>query len=120
MRIGGTVELAGLEARPNFKRTDALVRLMQEYFPALDPAQRSAWMGFRPSMPDGLPVIGPSSTVRNAFYAFGHGHVGVTQSAVTGRQVALALCGQPPELDLAPFSIARFRGWRASFTTPSA
>lgn len=109
LRIGGTVELAGLRAPPNFARIDALVHLMRDYFPSLDTSQRSSWMGFRPSMPDGLPVIGPSARTHNALYAFGHGHVGVTQSAITGRLIAQTLCGEPPDIDLAPFSIDRFQ-----------
>jgi D-amino-acid dehydrogenase len=109
LRIGGTVELAGLKAPPDFRRTAALVKLMKSYFPALDESGRNDWMGFRPSIPDGLPVIGRSPRVSNTFYAFGHGHVGVTQSAITGRLIAQELTGQHPEVDLGPYSIARFR-----------
>lgn len=109
LRIGGTVELAGLRAPPNFKRTRMLVHMMKQYFPGIDPGNRTDWMGFRPSIPDGLPVIGRSPGVANAFYAFGHGHVGVTQSAITGRLLAQSLCGQPTDVNLSPFSIARFR-----------
>jgi D-amino-acid dehydrogenase len=109
LRIGGTVELAGLRAPPNFRRTSILVHMMKQYFPGIDISDRTDWMGFRPSIPDGLPVIGGSPGVANAFYAFGHGHVGVTQSAITGRLIAQSLCGQPTDVDLRPFSIARFR-----------
>jgi len=109
LRIGGTVELAGLKAPPNFERTQMLVQSMKSYFPTIDTEGRSDWMGFRPSLPDGLPVIGRSPTTSNAFYAFGHGHVGLTQSAITGRLLAQALCDQVPDVDLKPFSIARFR-----------
>ncbi len=109
LRIGGTVELAGLQAPPNFRRTSMLVHMMKHYFPDIDPSNRTDWMGFRPSIPDGLPVIGGSPSVANAFYAFGHGHVGVTQSAITGRLLAQSLCGQPTDVNLMPFSIARFR-----------
>lgn len=109
LRIGGTVELAGLRAPPNFKRTRLLVQTMKSYFPGMEASERSDWMGFRPSLPDGLPVIGRSPTVSNTFYAFGHGHVGLTQSAITGRLIAQSLCGHEPDVDLRPFSIARFR-----------
>lgn len=110
LRIGGTVELAGLRAPPDFRRTSILLDMMKQYFPDIDPSERTDWMGFRPSIPDGLPVIGGSPGVSNAFYAFGHGHVGVTQSAITGRLLAQSLCDQPTDVDLKPFSIARFRG----------
>ncbi len=109
LRLGGTVEFAGLKAPPNFERTRALVTLMRRYFPALDDQGRTDWMGFRPSTPDGLPVIGQSPSAANVYYAFGHGHVGVTQSAITGALIAELIAGAPPRIDLAPYSIARFR-----------
>lgn len=108
LRLGGAVELAGLKAAPNFARTCALVQLMRRYFPNLEDEGRADWMGFRPSTPDGLPVIGKSPKARNVYYAFGHGHVGVTQSAITGALVADMIAGAPPRIDLSPFSIARF------------
>jgi D-amino-acid dehydrogenase len=65
-------------------------------------------MGFRPSLPDSLPVIGRSKASPRIVYAFGHGHLGLTQSAGTGRLVADLLSGAPPAIDLAPFSPRRF------------
>jgi D-amino-acid dehydrogenase len=55
-----------------------------------------------------MPVIGQSPTHANVIYAFGHGHVGVTQSAITGKLVSQLIAGVEPELDLEPFSISRF------------
>ncbi|HNP35936.1 MAG TPA: FAD-binding oxidoreductase [Woeseiaceae bacterium] len=108
LRLGGTVELARLGDPPNFKRTDLLAKTMRSYFPDIDTSVRDEWMGHRPSVPDGLPVIGRSPTCGNVCYAFGHGHVGVTQSAITGRLVAQLWSGQTTDIDLKPYSISRF------------
>jgi D-amino-acid dehydrogenase len=65
-------------------------------------------MGFRPSMPDSLPVIGASPKVPNAFLAFGHGHLGLTLGARTGRLIAELVAGRTPFLDMAPYRADRF------------
>ncbi len=108
LRLGGTVELADFECPPNFGRTDILATTIKDYFPEADTSDRDEWMGNRPSLPDGLPVIGRSPTCSNVCYAFGHGHVGMTQSAITGRLVGQLIGRQTPELDITPYSIARF------------
>jgi D-amino-acid dehydrogenase len=69
----------------------------------------SVWMGFRPSMPDSLPVIGRSRKFANAFLAFGHGHVGLIGAPMTGRIIADLVAGRTPPIDVAPFRPARFR-----------
>ncbi|MFN0304264.1 MAG: NAD(P)/FAD-dependent oxidoreductase, partial [Burkholderiales bacterium] len=66
------------------------------------------WMGFRPSMPDSLPVIGPASRFRNAFHAFGHGHVGLCAGSTTGRVVADLIAGRKPCIPIEAFSAKRF------------
>jgi len=113
LRFAGTVEFAGLEAPPDWRRARILLRQGQDMYPGLAreiPDERlSLWMGFRPSMPDSLPVIGPSSRYANAFYAFGHGHVGLVAGSMTGRVTADLVAGRPPAIDLAPFSATRFR-----------
>src|ERR687897_693712 len=88
-RVGGAVEFAGLEAAPNHSRTDAMVQRLTRFLPHLqsEPAAKR-WMGFRPSIPDSLPVIGPAGRDRRVIYAFGHGHYGLTQAAITSRLVA--------------------------------
>jgi D-amino-acid dehydrogenase len=68
----------------------------------------STWMGFRPSLPDSLPVIGPSRRSPDVIYAFGHGHVGMTSAPMTGKIVADLVDGRPPSIDIAPFSAGRF------------
>ncbi len=76
--------------------------------PGLKTIGGKQWMGFRPSLPDSLPAIGRSRASPHIVYAFGHGHLGLTQSAGTGRLVAELITGAPPSLDLAPFSPQRF------------
>jgi len=109
LRIGGAAEFAGLRAPPNFARAQALGRLGASYLPGLSLAGGTDWMGNRPATPDSLPVLGPSPHRADIFYAFGHGHLGLTLAATTGRIVADIVAGRPASLDLAPFSAARFR-----------
>ena len=80
----------------------------KRFLPGLDPAGGREWMGFRPSLPDSLPVIGASRWSANVFYAFGHGHLGLTQAAATGRLIRDLVLGQTPPIDLTPFSPQRF------------
>jgi D-amino-acid dehydrogenase len=108
IRIGGAVELGGLKLPPNFARADAMLRKAKAFLPDLKTEGGKQWMGFRPSMPDSLPVIGASRRSPDIVYAFGHGHLGLTQSAATGRLVAELVTGARPSLDLAPFSPQRF------------
>ncbi len=108
LRIGGAAEFAGLAAPPNDRRAQALVTLARRALPALRTDGGQVWMGHRPATPDSLPVIGPSPRLPGLYYAFGHGHLGLTQAAPTGRAIADLVTGARPALDLAPFSIARF------------
>ncbi len=108
LRIAGTVEFAGLYAAPNYKRADILVKHASELFPGLDVSEADKWMGHRPSIPDSLPVISKSAKYTNAFFAFGHGHLGLTQAAITGRLIADLVAGKSPTLDVAPFRVDRF------------
>ncbi|MBB3948816.1 NAD(P)/FAD-dependent oxidoreductase [Aureimonas jatrophae] len=108
VRIGGAVEIGGLDLPPNFRRSDAMLRKAQAFMPGLRAEGGRAWMGHRPSMPDTLAVIGRSRASRRIVYAFGHGHLGLTQSAATGRLVADLAAERPPAIDLSPFSPQRF------------
>lgn len=108
VRVGGAVELGGLDLPPNFKRADAMLIKAERLMPELRTRGGTRWMGFRPSLPDSLPVIGRSRASRNIIYAFGHGHLGLTQSAGTGKLVAELVTGAAPSLDLTPFSPQRF------------
>jgi D-amino-acid dehydrogenase len=112
LRAAGQVEIAGLEAAPNWKRAHILRDHLQRCFPGLPnpfPAdQVSYWLGHRPSMPDGMPCLGRSSASPDIVHAFGHGHVGLVAGARTGRIVAQLVSGQAPEIPIEPFSPARF------------
>lgn len=108
IRVGGAVELGGLKLPPNFKRSEAMLKKAKMFLPDLNTSGGKQWMGFRPSMPDSLPCIGPLPGHPNTICAFGHGHLGLTQSAGTGKIVADLLTGLNPGIDLAPFSPARF------------
>jgi len=109
LRIGGAAEFGGLDAAANYRRSEALVALASRYLPGLRTKNAVNWAGHRPATPDSLPVIGPALTRAGAYYAFGHGHLGLTLAATTGRLVADLICQQPPVVDLSPYSIARFR-----------
>lgn len=108
IRVGGAVELGGLTLPPNYKRSEAMLRKAQAFLPGLRPGGGVQWMGFRPSLPDSLPAIGRARATPRVIHAFGHGHLGLTQSAGTARLVADLLTGQPPAIDLTPFSPQRF------------
>ena len=108
IRVGGAVELGGLALPPNFKRADAMLSKAASFMPGLKTDGGKQWMGFRPSLPDSLPAIGRSRPSPHILYAFGHGHLGLTQSAATGKLIAELVTGAAPSLDLTPFSPQRF------------
>jgi D-amino-acid dehydrogenase len=108
IRVGGAVELGGLSLPPNYRRSEAMLRKAKAFLPDLKTDGGRQWMGFRPSLPDSLPVIGLSRISHRVVYAFGHGHLGLTQSAGTARLVADLLTGAPPAINLTPFSPQRF------------
>ena len=108
VRVGGAVELGGLERPPNYRRADRLLAKAAAFMPALRTRDAVRWMGFRPSMPDTLPVIGTATKADRVIYAFGHGHLGLTQSAATAELVRDLALGRPTEIDLTPFAPDRF------------
>lgn len=108
IRVGGAVELAGLDHPPNFARARAMLAKAKRFLPDLATEGGREWMGHRPSLPDSLPAIGASRASRHIVHAFGHGHLGLTQSAATGRLVADLLCARRSDFDLSPFSPQRF------------
>ncbi|MEO4000920.1 FAD-binding oxidoreductase [Mesorhizobium sp. CAU 1732] len=108
LRVGGAVELAGLERAPDYRRARAMLQKAASFLPGLRTEGGREWMGYRPSLPDSLPVIGCSTASRDIVYAFGHGHLGLTQSAATGRLVRDLVLGQAAPIDLSPFSAQRF------------
>ena len=102
LRLAGTVEIAALDAPKNKGRIDHIARRGAEMFAGL-PAPTSDWLGFRPSMPDALPVIGPSAVSDRIIHAFGHQHLGLTLGGITGRVVADIVEGRQPNLDIGAF-----------------
>ena len=109
IRVGGAVEFAGLNKAPNFHRADALLKKAENFLPILRTAIiENKWMGFRPSLPDSLPVIDHSSISRRVLYAFGHGHLGLTQAAGTAEIVTDLIIGQSPKINVSAFSAKRF------------
>jgi D-amino-acid dehydrogenase len=108
LRVGGAVELGGLDLPPNFARADAMLKKAKAFLPGLNVEGGKQWMGFRPSLPDSLPAIGALAGRDDVICAFGHGHLGLTQSTATASIVADILTGRTPRIDLAPFSPARF------------
>ncbi|GAB4069057.1 FAD-binding oxidoreductase [Ancylobacter sonchi] len=108
LRIGGAAEFAGLDAAPNYARSDALAELGRRFLPGLNTQGGTRWMGHRPTTADSLPVIGRSPKRDDVFYAFGHGHTGLTFGPTTGRLIAELVAGRPTSVDVAPFAIQRF------------
>jgi glycine/D-amino acid oxidase-like deaminating enzyme len=108
LRIAGTVELASVDAPANHARADMLLDMAQRLLPGLDGSGAERWMGHRPSTPDSLPVIGHCHTCPGVYFAFGHGHLGLTLAAITGKMIADLAAGRPPPLDAEPFRPDRF------------
>jgi D-hydroxyproline dehydrogenase len=107
LRVAGTVELGGTEAPPSPHRVAKLVDGARALFPGLGEPARD-WMGLRPSIPDSLPVIGPSRGGADVIHAYGHGHIGLTLAPRTAAIVADLVAGRDPGLDLAPVLPGRF------------
>ncbi len=108
LRVGGAVEFGGLDLPPNFARSKAMLEKARRFLPGLKTEGGREWMGYRPSLPDSLPVIGRSSGSPSVFYAFGHGHLGLTQAAATGRLIRDLVSGEAAQIDLSPFRPTRF------------
>lgn len=108
IRLTSGVELAGLHAAPDFSRILRLLPVAREALPGLSDRITRQWLGYRPSTPDSLPVIGRSQHSRAVFYAFGHQHLGLTLGPITGRAIAAAVAGRQPEFDLSPYRAERF------------
>ena len=107
LRAVGTVEFGGLNYPISKKRIQYIVNCAKELLPQLENHQ-DEWLGFRPTLPDFLPVIGPSKNNENIIYAFGHQHLGWTLGAVTGKIVAGIISNEKTNLDLSPYSSSRF------------
>ena len=107
LRVVGTVEFGGLENPPSKKRIQNLINGAKYLFPELGKHQ-DEWLGFRPTLPDFLPVIGPSKNHKNLFYSFGHHHLGWTLGAISGKIIAGMIAEEKTNLDLSPYNSLRF------------
>ena len=107
IRAAGTVEIAGLHKKPNEKRIRMIEKQARKILPQLGKVKKE-WMGFRPTLPDSLPVIGPSQKNKRIFYAFGHQHIGWTLGAITGKIIDSLVKEVQPNIDIKAFSPNRF------------
>ncbi len=107
LRAAGTVEIAGLNKPENKKRTKMIESEARKLLPQLKEV-KSTWLGFRPTLPDSLPVIGPSKKYKNIIYGFGHHHIGWTLGAVTGKIINSICNDRVPNINIEPFSPSRF------------
>jgi D-amino-acid dehydrogenase len=107
LRCAGTVELGGITKGPSRAPLDLIRRGTARVFPNLTYEGVEEWMGFRPSTPDSLPLIGEIGRT-GVHAAFGHQHIGLTAGPKTGRIVADLLSGNRPNIDLAPYDANRF------------
>ena len=103
LRLTSGVEYAKVDAPPDYRRIRNMIALAAATVPDLDTREQSIWCGNRPSLPDSVPVIDRSPRYDNAFFAFGHSHLGLTMGPVTGRIIADLVAGRDPELDLSPY-----------------
>jgi len=107
LRIVGTVEIAGYHETKNPRNINYLIRKGQEMFD-LPERPDQEWLGFRPTFPDALPVIGYSVMSEYVLFAFGHHHLGLTLSGITGKLIAELINHEEPSLNIRPFSPRRF------------
>ena len=107
LRVVGTVEFGGLSNPPSKKRITNLVNNAKYIFPELE-KHEDEWLGFRPTLPDFLPVMGPSKKYKNLFYSFGHHHLGWTLGAISGKIIAGMIADEKTNLNLSPYNSLRF------------
>jgi D-amino-acid dehydrogenase len=107
LRVVGTVEFGGLENPPSKKRILNLVNNAKYLFPELK-QHNDEWLGFRPTLPDFLPIMGPSKNYKNLFYSFGHHHLGWTLGAISGKIISSMIAGENTNLDLSAYNSKRF------------
>ena len=107
LRVVGTVEFGGLKNPPSKPRVKNLINNAKYMLGDL-PEHEDEWLGFRPTLPDFLPVIGPSKNYRNIFYCFGHHHLGWTLGPISGKIIAGMIAEENSNLNLDPYSSKRF------------
>jgi len=108
LRVAGTVEIAGLDAPPDERRAKALLANVRTMFPDVNTDGHRFWMGFRPSTPDSLPIVGEVAGRPGLFLAVGHGHFGMTGGPPSGRLLSQLINHQPTAFNAAAYGPRRF------------
>ena len=108
LRFAGLVEFGGLDTPPDYARAETFLKHAKTLFPDVQTKDYTTWMGYRPTLPDCLPVIGASPNFSNVYFAFGHQHLGLTMGPKTGKIIADLMQGKKPNIDLSPFRVDRF------------
>ena len=108
IRVGGTVEMAGIDAAPDYRRSKITVKRAKEALPNLLCEDFTEWMGHRPAFPDTVPVMSASAKTKGLYYATGHGHLGLTYAATNARLMADLITGVKPPIDMKPYRVDRF------------
>ena len=107
LRVVGTVEFGGLNNSLSKSRIKNLILNAKDMLDGL-PEHKDEWLGFRPTLPDYLPVIGQSKNYKNVFYSFGHNHLGWTLGAISGKIISILIANEKTNLNLKPYSSLRF------------
>jgi glycine/D-amino acid oxidase-like deaminating enzyme len=108
VRCAGVVEFGGLNLPAHKPPIELILRQVKDAFPALTFTHYDEWLGHRPAPSDSLPLIGEVPRHRGIFLAFGHHHIGLTTGAKTGRLLAALVNGEQSEIDMTPYTPARF------------
>ena len=107
LRVVGTVEFGGLDNKISKGRIKNLINNAKYMLGDL-PDHEDEWLGFRPTLPDFLPVMGPSKNYKNVYYCFGHHHLGWTLGPISGKIVSGMIAKENTNLNLDPYSSRRF------------
>ena len=107
LRVVGTVEFGGLKNPLSKSRIKNLIINAKNMFDGL-PEHKDEWLGFRPTLPDYLPVLGASKNYKNVYYSFGHHHLGWTLGAISGKIISNMIANENTNLELGPYSSQRF------------
>jgi D-amino-acid dehydrogenase len=108
LRIAGTVEFSGVKAEPDWRRADRLLMRAKEVFPAVNIAESTRWKGDRPSISDGLALLGRPQKFQNVYFAFGNGQHGMSGAPMMGKVLSEIVMGRKTSIDTAPFNPDRF------------
>ncbi len=109
LRVAGTAEFAGLNAKPDYRRADVFKKLIKGIFPKINTKETKEWMGSRPTFPDSLPCLGEVNNLPGLYAAFGHGHYGLSMAPMTAKIIANCITNQKQDISLSPYSLKRFQ-----------